>query len=29
VVSIVAEKAYGERIGADIALGSRTTEQMF
>lgn len=30
VVSIVAEKAYGERIGVDIALGSRSaSEQMF
>ena len=29
VVSIVAEKAYGERIGADISVGSRGLEQMF
>ena len=29
VVSIVAEKAYGERLGVDVALGSRSTEQMF
>lgn len=29
VVSIVAEKAYGERIGVDITLGSQLTEQMF
>ena len=29
VVAIVAEKAYGERIGVDVALGSRASEQMF
>jgi Holliday junction resolvase RusA-like endonuclease len=29
VVSIVAEKAYGERIGADVSIGPRVPEQMF
>jgi len=29
VTSIVAQKAYGERIGVDIAVGSRAVEQMF
>lgn len=29
VVSIVAQKAYGERIGAEIRVGSYTSEQMF
>lgn len=29
VTSIVAQKAYGERIGVDIRLGSRLIEQLF
>lgn len=29
VISIVAQKAYGERIGAEIAVGTRAPEQMF
>jgi len=29
VTSIVAQKAYGERIGASIRVGSRSIEQMF
>ena len=29
VTSIVAQKAYGERIGVEISLGSRLVEQMF
>ena len=29
VVSIVAQKAYGERIGAEISVGAWGTEQMF
>jgi crossover junction endodeoxyribonuclease RusA len=29
VTSIVAQKAYGERIGVDISLRTRTSEQMF
>ncbi|MFN5250035.1 MAG: RusA family crossover junction endodeoxyribonuclease, partial [Bacteroidota bacterium] len=29
VTSIVAQKAYGERIGVDIRVGSRLSEQMF
>jgi len=29
VTSIVAQKAYGERIGVDIRVGSRAVEQMF
>ena len=29
VVSIVAEKAYGARIGADIRVGAYQLEQMF
>ena len=29
VVSIVAEKAYGERIGVDVTLGVRGLEHMF
>lgn len=29
VTSIVAQKAYGERIGVDISLRTRSSEQMF
>ena len=29
VVSIVAQKAYGERVGADISIGTRGLEQLF
>lgn len=29
VTEIVAQKAYGDRIGVDISLGSRLSEQMF
>jgi hypothetical protein len=29
VTEIVAQKAYGERIGVEISVGSRLLEQMF